>query len=110
MEGTYQSVVHLKKGFSSSADDERLGAAMALRPLLANGGGEILGAGEPASTGPIDSEEVGVTEATRSLSAITLQARPEIATGKAAEDCRTAGIGTLSLKGIEDFLYDVGHD
>jgi hypothetical protein len=106
----YEVIIHLEKRFSSCTNDERMGMTRFRGPLSVDCRSEFLSAIEPPPTRAIGSDEVRVAELTRCLSAITLQACPEVATGKAAEDCRPARVGALALKGIEDLLYYVGHD
>ena len=64
---------------------------------------------ELAAAVAVDADEVRVAELADGAGAITLEAAPQVAAGKAQEDGGAARMRALSLQGVEAFLDRVCH-
>ena len=104
-------LVELQERFAAGADDER--ARPRVMPAPRHVGsyrrGQFHSGGEPSAARAVRTHEVGVAELADRASTILFPAGPQVATGEPAEHCGSAGMGTLTLKGVEDLLDPVGH-
>ena len=101
-----QRDIELEQGLAAGADHERRAAA---GPGGCDRGGERLGVGEFPAAGSVGPEEVGIAERADRVGPVLLPPGPEITSGKPAEHRGAAGVGALSLKGVEDLFHGVGH-
>jgi hypothetical protein len=71
--------------------------------------GKFISPGELAAQATVRADKIRVAKAANGCAAVLLTPRPQIATGKAAENRRAACIGPLALQGVENFLDLITH-
>src|SRR5690242_6537234 len=107
MQRLNQNAIDLKQGLAARQHDE----AMIAWPFpgALDRGGKIVRRGVAAAVRAIHAHEIGVAETAGRGRPILLAARPEIATGEAAEHSRAAGLSPLALQRLEDLLDGIAH-
>ena len=101
--------VQLQKRFAAGADNESPARSRVRRPFRFDRNRQILSGIESSTPRPIDSYKFGIAEPADGRGAVGLATRPEIASGKAAEDGGAARLRALALQGIEDLFDRVTH-
>lgn len=76
-------------------------------PQAVDGLGKAAAAGKFATEFTVGADKIGIAECTYGGGTIALAARPEITSGKAAEDGRTPRLGALALECVKNLFYAV---
>lgn len=108
MKGFDKQIIDLKQWFAASTDD--IGAPTLVFPGLGYGSCEITRVGKLAPSGSIGAHKVGIAEPTDGQTTVNFSSTPQVASGKATEDCWSTGLGALSLECVEQLFDRVGHD
>src|SRR5579872_6999654 len=108
MKGTDRRPIQLEEGFAAGANDKPPRAL----PLPGGGDGRAQRRriGKAAAARTIDTDEIRIAKAADGTRPIFLAPRPKIAPGETAKDRGAAGIETLALKRVEDFLDLICHE
>lgn len=72
-------------------------------------GGKLGCVVEQTASGPVGSDEIGVTELAESACPVFFSAGPQVASREPAEDRSPTGVGPLTLQAGEDLFYGVRH-